>query len=277
MGRSDPPLWFMDHYMLDAAGILGKQHKFIGTIIVDGYTFEPYSAYVKHLIDGREDDAACSREHERYHETRMKMVESDELREGLDTISRQLNVSQEQMQVAFARTIELSRAATHGSALGLLKCWKNAVDRFGPELISGLVTELNVDGLGVTDGGTTSEIAASTSAVMLEYTPKAFNDAAAGDLWDVEVPILLGLMAVLWRCGRAAAMALYETGDVRNPFTVTINSIAMRKAPKYAEATGYTWLQWFHEITEAYKNAEPLAPLLEKAVCSKELQLDFSS
>jgi hypothetical protein len=35
--------WYMDHFMLDTAGILGKPHKFTGTIIVDGHTFVPFS------------------------------------------------------------------------------------------------------------------------------------------------------------------------------------------------------------------------------------------
>lgn len=272
--RETGALWFMDHYMLDAAGILGKQHKFIGTLIVDGYTFEPYSAYIRRLIEGRNTDEECETQHKSYHGDRLDMCESAELSDGLARLSKELGVEPTHMQVAFARTIELSRTTTSGSANGLLRCWRDATDRFGPELMSGLVTELNISGLD--DQHEVSKEAAFYS-VMLEYTPKAFNDAAKDNTWHVEVPILLGLLAVLWRCGRAAAMALYDTGDTRNPFVVTINAIAMRAAPKYAEATGYTWLQWFHEISDAYTDGQPLAPLLEKAVCSKELQLEFSS
>lgn len=77
--------------------------------------------------------------------------------------------------------------------------------------------------------------------VMLEYSPKALNDAAKGADWEAEVAILLGLFAVLWRCGRAAIVAQSEAGETRNPYTVTINPIAMRTAPKYAESSGYTW------------------------------------
>ena len=89
--------------------------------------------------------------------------------------------------------------------------------------------------------------------------------------------ILLGLFAVLWRCGRAAIVAQAEAGETRNPYTVTINPIAMRTAPKYAESSGYTWLQWFSEMLSAWKQSNALAPLLEKAVCAKELQLEWAA
>ena len=113
--------------------------------------------------------------------------------------------------------------------------------------------------------------------VMLEYSPKALNDAAKGADWEAEVAILLGLFAVLWRCGRAAIVAQSEAGETRNPYTVTINPIAMRTAPKYAESSGYTWLQWFGEMLQAWKASNALAPLLEKAVCAKELQLEWAA
>ena len=71
--------------------------------------------------------------------------------------------------------------------------------------------------------------------------------------------------------------AQHEAGETRNPYTVTINPIAMRTAPKYAESSGYTWLQWFSEMLSAWKNSSALAPLLEKAVCAKELQLEWAA
>merc|ERR1712146_817112 len=67
-------------------------------------------------------------------------------------------------------------------------------------------------------------------SVMLEYSPKALNDAAKGADWEAEVAILLGLFAVLWRCSRAAVVAQSEAGEVRNPYTVTINPIAWARA-----------------------------------------------
>ena len=51
--------WFLDHFMLDTAGILGKPHKFTGTLIVDGHTFVPYSGYIDRLVAaaGSSDDS----------------------------------------------------------------------------------------------------------------------------------------------------------------------------------------------------------------------------
>jgi hypothetical protein len=285
LSKNPNALWFMDHFMLDTAGILGKPHKFTGTLIVDGYTFEPYTGYINRLLDARGDPQSCRDAHMDYHLFRLKMVWMDggdgeceaaaDLDSGVKQLSADLGVTEECMKVAFARTVEQSRTTTPGSARGLLRCWKEAADRFGPELMSGLVAEFNVTGLTASQPPTESPDAAA-AAVVLEFSTKALNDAARGERWAVEVPILLGLLAVLWRCGRAAAMALFDAGEPRNPFMVTINPIAMRSAAKYAEAAGYTWLQWFHEIIDAYQRKEPLAPLLEKAVCSKELQLDFS-
>merc|ERR1711871_225338 len=184
----------------------------------------------------------------------------------------------EDMRLAFARTVELSRATSNGAALGLLNCWQKAKERFGPELMAGLVHELNIDGLSKQAAAVVPESSDPTKvSAMLEYSPKALNDAAKGVDWEAEVAILLGLFAVLWRCSRAAVVAQSEAGEVRNPYTVTINPIAMRTAPKYSESSGYTWLQWFSEMLSAWKQNNALAPLLEKAVCAKELQLDWAA
>lgn len=282
-------LWFMDHYLLDTAGILGKKHAFIGSVIVNRDTFEPYNAYINCLVSGDPGGGDPSRgvavpenadtSHRAYHEYRMQKVGADdgELKDGLEAMATELGVRPEEMRVAFARTVELSRATTNAAALGLLNCWQKAKERFGPELMSGLVTELNIDGLakGPPVGPESND--PTKVSVMLEYSPKALNDAAKGSDWEAEVAILLGLFAVLWRCGRAAIVAQYEAGELRNPYTVTINPIAMRTAPKYAESSGYTWLQWFSEMLSAWKQSNALAPLLEKAVCAKELQLEWAA
>lgn len=119
------------------------------------------------------------------------------------------------MYLAFARTVELSRATSNGAALGLLNCWQKAKERFGPELMAGFVSELNIDGLaqGPQVGPESSD--PTRVSVMLEYSPKALNDAAKGADWEAEVAILLGLFAVLWRCGRAAIVAQSEAGETR--------------------------------------------------------------
>lgn len=36
-------------------------------------------------------------------------------------------------------------------------------------------------------------------------------------------------------------------------------------------------LQWFGEMLQAWKASNALAPLLEKAVCAKELQLEWAA
>eukprot|EP01046_Picozoa_sp_COSAG06_P042964 COSAG06_NODE_5557_length_3404_cov_1.466566_1_plen_551_part_00 len=279
-------LWFMAHYLLDTAGILGKKHAFIGSVIVDGNTFVPYNAYINCLVSGKPLAEDATREvpdnadtsHKEYHTYRMDMVQANDgpLKDGLEALATDLAVPTEHMELAFARTVELSRATSNEAALGLLKCWEKAKERFGPELMAGLVNELNIDGLA--EGGSLVEIQdALKVSVMLEYSPKALNDAAKGEDWEAEVAILLGLFAVLWRCGRAAIVAQAEAGETRNPYTVTINPIAMRTAPKYAESSGYTWLQWFGEMLAAWKASNALAPLLEKAVCAKELQLEWAA
>jgi len=278
-------LWFMDHYLLDTAGILGKKDDFIGTLIVNRDTFVPYNAYINCLVSGDPegegggvpDNAHAS--HSAYHEYRMALVGANdgELKDGLATLATELGVDCDQMRVAFARTVELSRATSNGAALGLLTCWQKAKERFGPELMFGLVHELNIDGLAKSPQVSPETSDPAKVTVMLEYSPKALNDAAKGADWEAEVAILLGLFAVLWRCGRAAIEAQHEAGETRNPYTVTINPIAMRTAPKYAESSGYTWLQWFSEMLSAWKNSSALAPLLEKAVCAKELQLEWAA
>lgn len=76
-------LWFMDHYLLDTAGILGKKHAYIGSVIVDGNTFVPYNAYINCLVCG--DPAGAGSEvpsnadvsHKAYHKYRMAMVEAN--------------------------------------------------------------------------------------------------------------------------------------------------------------------------------------------------------
>ena len=287
--KSPDALWFMDHYLLDTAGILGKKHAFIGSVIVNRDTFEPYNAYINCLVSGKADGGGTGERvpdnahtsHSAYHTYRLEKVgalKDGELKSGLQALAHDLTVPVEQMEVAFARTVELSRATSNGAALGLLKCWQSAKERFGPELMAGLVTELNKDGL-VKGEHVRKETDSHKVAVMLEYSPKALNDAAKGPDWEAEVPILLGLFAVLWRCGRAAIEAQAEAVDTRNrnPYTVTINPIAMRTAPKYAESSGYTWLQWFSEMLSAWKQSNALAPLLEKAVCAKELQLEWAA
>jgi hypothetical protein len=277
-------LWFMDHYLLDTAGILGKKHAFIGSVIVNRDTFEPYNAYINCLVSGKADGSAegvpdnAHLSHSAYHVYRMDIVDANtgELKDGLERLATELAVDPGEMHVAFARTVELSRATSNGAALGLLTCWVKAKERFGPELMAGLVSELNIDGL-VKGSEVKPETESTKVSVMLEYSPKALNDAAKGAEWEAEVAILLGLFAVLWRCGRAAIVAQAEAGETRNPYTVTINPIAMRTAPKYAESSGYTWLQWFSEMLSAWKQSNALAPLLEKAVCAKELQLEWAA
>lgn len=278
-------LWFMDHYLLDTAGILGKKHAFIGSVIVNRDTFEPYNAYINCLVSGTPDGSTegvpenAYESHSAYHVFRLNKVGAltdGELKDGLEKLARDLAVEAEEMRIAFARTVELSRATSNGAALGLLKCWENAKERFGPELMAGLVTELNKDGLAKQPHVIVETDPLSVS-VMLEYSPKALNDAAKGAEWEAEVAILLGLFAVLWRCGRAAIVAQADAGSTKNPYTVTINPIAMRTAPKYAESSGYTWLQWFSEMLSAWKQSNALAPLLEKAVCAKELQLEWAA
>ena len=74
-------------------------------------------------------------------------AKDDELGQGLQTLAKDLGVKEAEMRVAFARTVELSRATTNEAARGLLKCWQHAKERFGPELIAGLVTEMNIDGV----------------------------------------------------------------------------------------------------------------------------------
>ena len=307
-------LWFMDHYLLDTAGILGKPHAFIGSIIVDGNTFKPYNAYINCLVSGTPQggrpagdmSTSCQQANSAYHEYRLgadmvNAAKDDELGQGLQTLAKDLGVKEAEMRVAFARTVELSRATTNEAARGLLKCWQHAKERFGPELIAGLVTEMNIDGV---DRGSHESSNPLEVVVMLEYSPKTMNDAAKSDDWEAEVSIILGawpnhrfllsveagcghlltrgwvcagLFAVLWRCGRAAIVAQSEAGETRNPYTVTINPIAMRTAPKYAESSGYTWLQWFGEMLQAWRAGNALAPLLEKAVCAKELQLEWAA
>ena len=80
------------------------------------------------------------------------------------------------MRVCFAPTLELSRATTTASALGALKVWTDATDRFGVDLMQNLVSELNVDGL--EEGGEPSSKPAKV-AILLEYAPKTMNDAGA--------------------------------------------------------------------------------------------------
>jgi len=280
-------LWFMDHYLLDTAGILGKKHAFIGSVIVNRDTFVPYNAYINCLVGGSPEGMAgapvpddADKSHRAYHDFRLAMVGADdgELKGLLEALAEELLVSADDMRIAFARTVELSRATSPGAALGLLNCWQKAKERFGPELMAGLVHELCIDGLSRQDTGVVPESDDPMKvSAMLEYSPKALNDAAKGADWEAEVAILLGLFAVLWRCSRAAVVAQSEAGEVRNPYTVTINPIAMRTAPKYSESSGYTWLQWFSEMLNAWKQNNALAPLLEKAVCAKELQLDWAA
>lgn len=280
-------LWFMDHYLLDTAGILGKKDAFIGSVIVNQDTFVPYNAYINCLVSGSSEGADgapvpddADKSHSAYHDFRLTLVGADdgELKGLLEALAAELLVDAHEMRIAFARTVELSRATSNGAALGLLNCWQKAKERFGPELMAGLVHELNIDGLSKQDGTVVPESSDPMKvSAMLEYSPKALNDAAKGADWEAEVAILLGLFAVLWRCSRAAVVAQSEAGEVRNPYTVTINPIAMRTAPKYAESSGYTWLQWFSEMLNAWKQNNALAPLLEKAVCAKELQLDWAA
>ena len=104
----------------------------------------------------------------------------------------QLGVEKSAMQTSFARTLELSRTTTAASAVGALKCWGAAVERFGVDLMKCLVTELCVDGL-TESGDATSH--PTKVAILLEYAPLTLNNAAKSENWEVEVPITLGLLA----------------------------------------------------------------------------------
>ena len=80
--------WFVDHYMLDTAGILGKPHAFTGTIIVEGYTFELYSRFIDDLVKGKASPVACVKEYQEYHNFRVGLVARCAHRLGGVTASR---------------------------------------------------------------------------------------------------------------------------------------------------------------------------------------------
>eukprot|EP01052_Picozoa_sp_SAG31_P025210 SAG31_NODE_2197_length_6216_cov_4.189962_5_plen_126_part_00 len=109
----------MDHYLLDAAGMLGKPHAFTGACIVDGDTFEVYFQFIESLIKGHSSPAACVTACEQYHEFRVAlgMDGSDGVTPArLEAASHALGVELPALQVRPTRPMALIVRLVHRSA-----------------------------------------------------------------------------------------------------------------------------------------------------------------